>query len=101
MQGSDQAVNSGAFPLRVGVNGGSLERPLLDGMAGLPRSPVESALNAVHALGDEGFTNMKVSLKASDVHHAIDAYYLFSPSPIIPCMYRHYQSPAPPVTGRG
>jgi len=32
----------------------------------------ESALNAVHALEDVGFTNMKVSLKASDVHHAID-----------------------------
>jgi len=38
----------------------------------------ESALNAVHALEDVGFTNMKVSLKASDVHHAIDAYWLFA-----------------------
>jgi (E)-4-hydroxy-3-methylbut-2-enyl-diphosphate synthase len=38
----------------------------------------ESALNAVRSLEDVGFTNMKVSLKASDVHHAIDAYYLFA-----------------------
>ncbi|HNI68638.1 MAG TPA: flavodoxin/ferredoxin-dependent (E)-4-hydroxy-3-methylbut-2-enyl-diphosphate synthase, partial [Nitrospira sp.] len=60
-------------------NGGSLERPLLDKYGWpSPEALSESALNAVHALEDEGFTNMKVSLKASDVHHAIDAYYLFS-----------------------
>jgi (E)-4-hydroxy-3-methylbut-2-enyl-diphosphate synthase len=35
-------------------------------------------LNAVHALEDVGFTNVKVSLKASDVHMAVDAYYLFA-----------------------
>ena len=32
----------------------------------------------LHALEDVGFTNMKVSLKASDVHMAVDAYYLFA-----------------------
>src|SRR5918995_3082713 len=74
-----KAVNERGIPLRVGVNGGSLERPLLE-KYGWPSAEAlsESALNAVHALEDEGFTNMKVSLKASDVHHAIDAYYLFS-----------------------
>ena len=46
---------------------------------GRPRKPCRNRrLNAVHALEDEGFTNMKVSLKASDVHHAIDAYWLFA-----------------------
>lgn len=74
-----KAVNERGIPLRVGVNGGSLERPLLDKYGWpSPEALSESALNAVHALEDEGFTNMKVSLKASDVHHAIDAYYLFS-----------------------
>jgi (E)-4-hydroxy-3-methylbut-2-enyl-diphosphate synthase len=65
--------------LRVGVNGGSLERHLLD-KYGYPTAEAlaESALNAVHALEDVGFTNMKVSLKASDVHMAVDAYWLFS-----------------------
>ena len=43
-----------------------------------PKPLAESALNAVHALEDVGFTNMKVSLKASDVHMAIDAYWLFA-----------------------
>ncbi|WP_447986343.1 flavodoxin-dependent (E)-4-hydroxy-3-methylbut-2-enyl-diphosphate synthase [Nitrospira sp. Nam74] len=74
-----KAVNDHGIPLRVGVNGGSLERHLLE-KYGYPTAEAlsESALNAVHALEDVGFTNMKVSLKASDVHMAIDAYYLFS-----------------------
>lgn len=74
-----KAVNDHGIPLRVGVNGGSLERHLLE-KYGYPTAEAlaESALNAVHALEDVGFTNMKVSLKASDVHHAIDAYWLFS-----------------------
>ncbi len=74
-----KAVNDNGIPLRVGVNGGSLEKPLLD-KYGYPTAEAlaESALNAVHALEDIGFTNMKVSLKASDVHMAIDAYWLFA-----------------------
>ena len=74
-----QAVNDHGIPLRIGVNGGSLERPLLE-KYGYPTAEAlaESALNAVHALEDVGFTNMKVSLKASDVHMAIDAYWLFA-----------------------
>ncbi|MGH7165841.1 MAG: flavodoxin-dependent (E)-4-hydroxy-3-methylbut-2-enyl-diphosphate synthase [Nitrospiraceae bacterium] len=74
-----KAVSDRGIPLRIGVNGGSLERPLLD-KYGYPTADAlaESALNAVHALEDVGFTNMKVSLKASDVHMAVDAYWLFS-----------------------
>jgi len=74
-----KAVNDYGIPLRIGVNGGSLEKPLLD-KYGYPTAEAlaESALNAVHALEDVGFTNMKVSLKASDVHTAIDAYWLFA-----------------------
>jgi (E)-4-hydroxy-3-methylbut-2-enyl-diphosphate synthase len=74
-----KAVNDRGIPLRVGVNGGSLERPLLE-KYGYPTAEAlaESALNAVHALEDVGFTNMKVSLKASDVHMAVDAYYMFA-----------------------
>ncbi|MDA2910374.1 flavodoxin-dependent (E)-4-hydroxy-3-methylbut-2-enyl-diphosphate synthase [Nitrospiraceae bacterium AH_259_D15_M11_P09] len=74
-----KAVDERGIPLRIGVNGGSLERHLLD-KYGYPTAEAlaESALNAVHALEDVGFTNMKVSLKASDVHLAVDAYWLFS-----------------------
>ena len=74
-----KAVNDNGIPIRVGVNGGSLERPLLEKYGWpSPEALAESALNAVRSLEDIGFTNMKVSLKASDVHHAIDAYYLFA-----------------------
>jgi (E)-4-hydroxy-3-methylbut-2-enyl-diphosphate synthase len=74
-----KAVNERGVPLRIGVNGGSLERPLLDKYGWpSPEALAESALNAVHALEDEGFTNMKVSLKASDVKHAVDAYWMFA-----------------------
>ncbi|MBM4124731.1 MAG: flavodoxin-dependent (E)-4-hydroxy-3-methylbut-2-enyl-diphosphate synthase [Nitrospira sp.] len=74
-----KAVNDHGIPLRVGVNGGSLERELLE-KYGYPTAEAlaESALNAVRALEDVGFTNMKVSLKASDVHMAMDAYWLFA-----------------------
>ena len=74
-----KAVNDYGIPIRVGVNGGSLERHLLE-KYGYPTAEAlaESALNGVHALEDVGFTNMKVSLKASDVHMAVDAYWLFS-----------------------
>jgi (E)-4-hydroxy-3-methylbut-2-enyl-diphosphate synthase len=74
-----KAVRERNIPLRIGVNGGSLERELLT-KYGYPTAEAlcESALNAVHALEDIGFTDMKVSLKASDVHLAVDAYRLFS-----------------------
>jgi (E)-4-hydroxy-3-methylbut-2-enyl-diphosphate synthase len=73
-----KAVNERGIPLRVGVNGGSLERPLLDKYGWPYLKPWPNRRSAVHALEDVGFTNMKVSLKASDVHHAIDAYWLFA-----------------------
>ena len=88
-----KAVNERGIPLRVGVNGGSLERPLLEKYGWpSPEALSESALNAVHALEDVGFTNMKVSLKASDVHHAIDAYWLFAHAVRLSSAYRDYRS---------
>ena len=74
-----KAVEDHGIPLRIGVNAGSLERHLLD-KYGYPTAEAlgESALMTVRALEDVGFTNMKVSLKASDVHMAIDAYWHFA-----------------------
>src|SRR3989475_8123175 len=68
-----KAVRERNIPLRIGVNGGSLERELL-AKYGYPTSEAlaESALNAVHALEDIGVNNMKVALKASDVHLMVD-----------------------------
>ena len=74
-----RAVEDHGIPLRVGVNAGSLERELLQ-KYGYPTAEamVESALTHVKVIEDFGFTNMKVSLKASDVHLAVDAYRQFS-----------------------
>ena len=74
-----KAVENQGIPLRVGVNAGSLERELLD-KYGYPTAEamVESAVTHVKVIEDFGFTNMKVSLKASDVHLAVDAYRQFS-----------------------
>jgi len=74
-----RAATDHGIPLRLGINGGSLERPLLE-KYGYPTAEAlaESALNAVHALEDVGFTNLKVSVKASEVHMAVDAYWLFA-----------------------
>lgn len=74
-----KAVQDRGIPLRIGVNGGSLERDLLE-KYGYPTAEAlaESALNAVHAMEDIGFHDMKVSLKASDVHVAVDAYWIFA-----------------------
>ena len=74
-----KAVEDRGIPLRIGVNAGSLERHLLE-KYGYPTAEAlaESALMTVRALEDVGFTNMKVSLKASDVHMAIDAYWHFA-----------------------
>jgi (E)-4-hydroxy-3-methylbut-2-enyl-diphosphate synthase len=74
-----KAVSERGIPLRIGVNSGSLERPLLEKYGWpSPEALAESALNTVRALEDEGFTNLKVSIKASDVHHAIDANWIFA-----------------------
>jgi (E)-4-hydroxy-3-methylbut-2-enyl-diphosphate synthase len=66
-------------PMRVGVNAGSLEKELLD-KYGYPTAEamVESALKHIRILEDCDFYDIKVSLKASNVKLAVDAYRLFS-----------------------
>jgi len=66
-------------PMRVGVNAGSLEKELLE-KYGYPTAEamVESALKHIRILEDRDFFDIKVSLKASNVKLAVDAYRLFS-----------------------
>ena len=62
-------------PIRIGVNAGSLEKPLLERFGGpTAEAMVESAMGHVGILEDLGFTDIVVSLKASDVPLAIAAY---------------------------
>lgn len=66
-------------PIRIGVNGGSLEKELLE-KYGHPTSDamVESALGHVRILEDLGYDNIKISLKASDVRRTVQAYRMLA-----------------------
>ena len=67
------------LPIRIGVNAGSLERDLLDYYGHpTPEAMVESAMRHVALLEKENFTDIKISLKASNVLDTIDAYRLAS-----------------------
>ena len=67
------------IPIRVGVNGGSLEKELLDKYGGpTPEAMVESALGHIRLLELYGFENICVSLKASSVPATMGAYRLMA-----------------------
>src|SRR5919206_1563540 len=74
-----RAAQAQKVPIRIGVNGGSLEKDLLKkyGTA-TPEAMVESALRHIHILEDLDFTVIIVSLKASDVHRTVAAYRLLA-----------------------
>ncbi|ASK78446.1 4-hydroxy-3-methylbut-2-en-1-yl diphosphate synthase [Paraphotobacterium marinum] len=67
------------IPIRIGVNGGSLEKDI-QSKYGEPTAEalVESAMRHVDILQKYNFDNFKVSVKASDVFLAIDAYRLLA-----------------------
>ncbi|MDO5713464.1 MAG: flavodoxin-dependent (E)-4-hydroxy-3-methylbut-2-enyl-diphosphate synthase [Tissierellia bacterium] len=65
--------------IRVGVNSGSLEQKYIDKYKGVtPEAICYSALGEIELLEAMGFTNIKVSLKSSNVNQSIEAYRLFS-----------------------
>jgi (E)-4-hydroxy-3-methylbut-2-enyl-diphosphate synthase len=67
------------IPIRIGVNGGSLEKDLLARDGGpTPKGMVESAMRHIRILEDLNYPEMKVSLKASDPLMMIEAYRLLA-----------------------
>ena len=62
-------------PIRIGVNSGSLERDLIEkhGSA-TSEAMVESALRHVRILEEQDCSQIKISLKASDVTRTVQAY---------------------------
>jgi len=68
------------IPIRIGVNAGSLGKDLLRKYKE-PNSTamVESAMRNIDLLDKENFQNFKISLKASDVFMAVDAYRTIAP----------------------
>src|SRR5205085_12592778 len=67
------------LPMRIGVNAGSLERELCE-KYGFPCPPamVESALRYIEVAESEGYHDLIVSLKSSDVLVAVEAYRLYA-----------------------
>ncbi len=64
-------------PIRIGVNGGSLEKELLAKYGRVtPEALVESALGHIRLLEEYDFTDICVSVKSSDVPLNIKAYRL-------------------------
>ncbi len=67
------------IPIRIGVNCGSLEKRFEERYGQTARGMVESALYNIKFLEDLGFTNIKVSMKASDVERTVEAYRTLRP----------------------
>ena len=67
------------IPMRIGVNAGSLEREFAM-KYGFPCPPamVDSALRYIEIAESEGYHDIIVSLKSSDVITAVEAYRLYA-----------------------
>lgn len=71
------ACRANGVPIRIGVNGGSLEKDLLAKYGGpVPEALVESAYGHIRLLEKYGFDNICVSLKSSSVPVTMKAYEL-------------------------
>lgn len=67
------------IPVRIGVNSGSVEKPILEKYGGVtPEGMVESALGHARILEDLDYDKIAFSIKASSVAMTIAAYRLMS-----------------------
>lgn len=69
------AMDNGV-PIRIGVNGGSVDKKKYPEIT--PQSLVDSAMEHVRILEDNGFSDIVVSIKSSDIFHTIEANRIFS-----------------------
>lgn len=74
-----KGCNERGIPIRIGVNGGSLEKIFEQKYGATAKGMVESAMYNIKLLEDCGFNNIKISLKASDVERTIEAYRMLRP----------------------
>ena len=74
-----KAAGEAGIPIRVGVNAGSLDKDLLDEFgAPTPEALVQSALNEIRYLEEVGFSDIKISVKHSNVPSMVESYRLLS-----------------------
>ncbi|MCF6328181.1 MAG: flavodoxin-dependent (E)-4-hydroxy-3-methylbut-2-enyl-diphosphate synthase [Henriciella sp.] len=73
------AARNNGCSIRIGVNGGSLEKHLLEKYGEpCPEAMVESALDHARILDDLGFHDYKISVKASDMFLSVAAYHMLA-----------------------
>jgi (E)-4-hydroxy-3-methylbut-2-enyl-diphosphate synthase len=66
-------------PIRVGVNAGSLDKEILEQYgSAVPQALVDSALKEIRYLEEVDFTDIKISVKHSNVPSMIESYRLLS-----------------------
>jgi (E)-4-hydroxy-3-methylbut-2-enyl-diphosphate synthase len=86
-------------PIRVGANAGSIDPAIVARHGGrTPEALVESALGEVRILEDEGFTNIKISVKHQNVAQMIAAYRLLAAQCDYP-LHLGVTEAGPPPTG--
>ena len=79
VQAVAEACRRHYIPIRIGVNGGSLEKPLLEQYGGVTaQALVDSAMGHVRLLNDCGFDDICLSVKCSHVPTNMQAYTLLS-----------------------
>lgn len=73
------AAREREIPIRVGVNSGSLEKPLLEKYGGVTAEGiVESALDKVRMIEELDYRNLVISIKSSDVLMCVRAHELLA-----------------------
>ena len=79
------AAKANGVPIRIGVNGGSLEKELVAKYGGATADAlVESAMGHIRILDDLNFRDIVVSIKVSNVPVMLEAYRKFSKECDIP-----------------
>lgn len=78
-------AKAGGIPIRIGVNGGSLDKRLLEKHGGVTAAAlVESAMEHIEILDNLNFRDIVVSIKVSDVPTTLAAYRKFNEVSDIP-----------------
>ncbi|MCB1249869.1 MAG: flavodoxin-dependent (E)-4-hydroxy-3-methylbut-2-enyl-diphosphate synthase [Acidimicrobiales bacterium] len=78
-----EACRDRGVPIRIGVNGGSLDPDLYDAHGGrvTPEAMVESARRELAFFHEVGFADVKISVKASNVPLMVEAYRMLADDP--------------------
>lgn len=74
------ACKKNKVPIRIGINGGSLEKDILKKYKNkvTAMGMVESAMRHIRILEKYNFKNILISLKASDIERTVEAYRLLA-----------------------